>query len=428
MRNRTLLTLLVMLSVLVAEGGGAQTAARGRPASAVGLVRLPVELPDNPAAGARLFAEKRCVQCHALGASENRVGPDLGRIVFPGTVLDLAGAFWNHGAVMREKMHDLKVPIPVLDRGQLADLLAFLTAYRYYLAQVGEPGNPVRGRQLFEAKSCDLCHGTPADFKKAGPSLERYRGNFSAIYIAQSMWNHGDKMAEVMRSAGITWPQFQGNEMGDLLAYLQTGNRASGADRVYYEPGSPRRGADLFTSKRCRDCHAIGGIGGRVGPDLGTRGREFMGPIASIAGLMWNHSHRMTAEFRRRNIPRVNFSGQEMADIIAYLYFVNYATVYASPDRGSKVFTDKCSMCHTMGGGKRTGPDLAAVPNLDDPTAIITAMWNHAEGMDTKLRRLGTIWPQFAPGEVADLSAFLLVKRGWVPAPAARSDRAIAAK
>ena len=64
--------------------------------------------------------------------------------------------------VMREKMHDLKVPVPVLESRQMADLLAFLTAYRYYLAQVGEPGSPARGRQLFEAKSCDICHGTPS--------------------------------------------------------------------------------------------------------------------------------------------------------------------------------------------------------------------------------------------------------------------------
>lgn len=203
--------------------------------------------------------------------------------------------------------------------------------------------------------------------------------------------------------------------MGDLLAYLQTGTGGSRVERVYYEPGSPRRGAELFASKRCLDCHAIGGQGGRVGPDLSARGREFMEPIASIAGLMWNHSHRMSAEFRKQGIPRVQFSGQEMADIISYLYFVNYATVYAAPARGEALFSDKCARCHTIGEGKRVGPDLATVPKLDDPTAIITTMWNHAGGMENQLRKLGIVWPQFGPGEVGDLSAFLLVKRGWRP-------------
>ncbi len=416
--------LLVSVFLAAAIAVRAQPAAPGQSASAPVRVRLPMELPDNPAVGARLFAEKRCVLCHRLGTGENRVGPDLGRINFPGTILDLAGAFWNHSPVMREKMRDLRVPIPVLETQEMADLLAFLTAYRFYVGQIGEPASPARGHELFDAKNCENCHGTVADFQKAGPSLERYRGDFSAISIAQAMWNHGAEMADAMREDGVPWPKFTGTEMGDLLAYLQTGNSTTSRDRTYYEPGSPRRGADLFTRKRCRNCHAIGGVGGRVGPDLGARGREFMGPIASIAGLMWNHSHGMTAEFKRRGIPRVTFSGQEMADVIAYLYFVNYATVYGTPSRGKAFFANKCSTCHTVGGGKGTGSeDLATVPNLDDPTAIITTMWNHGAAKEDKIRRAGMIWPQFAPGELADLSAFLLVSRGWVPPPAPRSAK-----
>ncbi len=113
--------------------------------------------------------------------------------------------------------------------------------------------------------------------------------------------------------------------------------------------------ASSSQTKRCIACHAIAGVGGHGGPDLGTRGRELVGSISSIAGLMWNHSQGMTAEFARRGIPRVTFSGQEMADIIAYLYFVNYANVYGAPDRGERIFAEKCSACHTIGGGKRSG-------------------------------------------------------------------------
>lgn len=67
------------------------------------------------------------------------------------------------------------------------------------------------------------------------------------------------------------------------------------------------------------------------------------------------------------------------------------------------------------GGGRRPGPDLTTAPDLDDPTGIVAAMWSHAGGMEDKLRRQGTLRPQFAPGEVADLSAFRLVSRGKVP-------------
>src|SRR5205814_110529 len=161
------------------------------------------DLPDNPTAGARLFVDKGCVRCHALGGDETRVGPDLGRIHFRGTITDLAGALWNHSPVMREKMQDLKIQPPRLDS----------------------------------------------------------------------------------------------REMSDLVAYLQSANGGATAERVYFEPGSPRRGRELFAAKRCVDCHAIAGVGGTRGPDLGARGREFVGSISNIDGLMWNHSRGMSAEF-----------------------------------------------------------------------------------------------------------------------------------
>jgi len=374
-------------------------------------VRLSVELPHNPAAGAQLFEEKGCVRCHALGGEGRHVGPDLGRIHIIGTVLDVAGAFWNHAPVMREKMREMKIPAPVLSAGEMADLLAFLTAYRYYLTEVGEPGNAARGEAVFASKSCIGCHGGRNDWDRPGPSLDRYRGQLSAIQMAETMWNHGREMAPVMRARGVTWPKFEGREMGDLLAFLQAGNEGAGGERVYFEPGSPLRGRELFAGKRCVSCHAIAGEGGRIGPDLGSRRRDLVGSVASIAGLMWNHSPVMAAEAARSGIPPVTFSGQEMADVIAYLYFVNYATVTGTPDRGALIFAERCSICHTVDGGAGIGPDLGVSPGLEEPLAIVAAMWNHAHEMEQELRKQGRAWPRFAPGEAADLAAFLLASR-----------------
>lgn len=376
-----------------------------------GTVLLSVELPDAPTAGARLFAQKRCVRCHSLGGAQPRIGPDLGRILFSGTVLDLAGALWNHAPVMREKMQEFKIQPPTMTSSEMADIVALLTAYRYYLTELGEPGNPAAGRKVFMSKGCAGCHSEDTSaWDRPGPGLQSYRGRFSAIFLAQAMWNHGPEMAYVMRAQGVPWPKFAGREMGDLLAYLQSDSGGTNNDRVYFEPGSPRRGRELFSSKRCLACHSIAGVGGRGGPDLGIKGRELVGSVASIAGLMWNHSQSMTAEFKRRGITRVTFSGQEMADIIGYLYFVNYATVRAVPARGAQLFVAKCSTCHSLGGGKRVGPDLASI-NLQEPFAIMASMWNHAPKMERELRARGLGWPRFAPGEAADLVAFLLQGR-----------------
>lgn len=160
-------------------------------------------------------------------------------------------------------------------------------------------------------------------------------------------------------------------------------------------PGDPAAGRVVFTSKGCAGCH-------------GEEGNRWDKPGP---GLQWNHSQGMTAEFRRRRIPRVTFSGQEMADIIAYLYFANYATVRGTPARGKELFLAKCSTCHSIGGGKPVGPDLGAIPRLDDPIAIIAAMWNHAPTMERELRQRGLTWPRFEQGEPADLTAFLLTSR-----------------
>jgi cytochrome c2 len=380
-------------------------------------VRLSVELPDNPTAGARLFVQKACVRCHSLGGEEARVGPDLGRIHLTGTVLDIAGAFWNHSPVMREKMQDLKIPAPTMTSREMADLVAFLTAYRYYLTEVGEPASPAAGHAVFVSKGCVRCHGGGDSWDKPGPSLDRYRGRYSPIFLAQAMWNHGPEMAKLMQGRSIPWPRFAGREMGDLLGYLQAGNAGSRSEPVYFEPGNPRRGRDLFAAKRCDACHSVGGIGGRGGPDLGTRRRELIGSVSAIAGVMWNHGKGMVAEFARRGISHTKFSGEEMADIIAYLYFVNYADVRGTPARGARLFDERCSMCHTVSGGRRVGPDLAGVPQLDDPIAIIAAMWNHAPRMEEESRKLGVLWPRFRPGDTADLAAFLIEKRSERPRP-----------
>jgi hypothetical protein len=115
---------------------------------------------------------------------------------------------------------------------------------------------------------------------------------------------------------------------------------------------------------------------------------------------MWNHSETMIAEAAKRAVPRVTFSGQEMTDTISYLYFINYTNVAGVPSRGEKVFHDRCAACH------------ADVSAANEPFALIAAMWNHAPTMERELKKRGLTWPRLAPGEPADLAAFLISKHG----------------
>ena len=341
------------------------TAGQAAPTAPAAPVQLTVELPDNPMAGAQLFVSKHCVRCHALGSNHTPIGPDLGRIRFQGTVLDLAGAFWNHAPMMREKMKELKIQRPAFNTQEMADLLAFLTAYRHYVTRPGEVGNAEAGEAVFAAKRCGSCHKN--DW--------RTRERSSAILLAQEMWNHG---------AGTGPTRFSLRETSDLLAYLQS--RAATADVAYVEPGNPRRGGEVYTAKRCGSCHS-------TNPTVS-------GSIMSVTAEMANHPQ-----------PRARFSNQEMADVIAYLYFVNYANVRGTPARGGEVFVAKCSTCHSIGGGRQVGPDLGTMPGLDEAIGIVRAMWNHAPEMEQEHLKRGLAWPRFELNEAADLAAFLLSRR-----------------
>lgn len=403
---RGVVRVVAVVAAAALVGAGAVRAGAG--SGEAGWVRLSVELPDDPSEGARLFAKKRCVRCHTLGGRESRLGPDLGRTREPGSILDLAGDFWNHAPVMRAKMDELGVPPPSLTAAEMANLAAFLTAFRYYRIALGEPGDPAAGRRIFVAKGCAGCHDDDAVRGRRGPSLQRYRGRQAGLYLAQAMWNHAPEMGAAMRARGVAWPTFAGREMADLVAYLQSEHSgAPGADPSL-PPGNPRRGREVFSAKQCGRCHALGGPPGGA-PDLASQGLLASAP--TIAGIMWNHSQAMAAEFARRRVARIQFVGTEMSDLVAYLYFVNYANVRGRPARGAQQFAEKCAACHGAAGAG-VGPDLRAlVPQLGGPIAVVAAMWNHAPKMERALRDRGLAWPRFAPGDAADLTAFLLAPR-----------------
>ncbi len=61
--------------------------------------------------------------------------------------------------------------------------------------------------------------------------------------------------------------------------------------------GSPREGAVLFQKKGCVHCHAVKGLGGTLGPDLGSAGAS-RSPHDQLVVAMWNHAPRMWARMQ----------------------------------------------------------------------------------------------------------------------------------
>lgn len=168
--------------------------------------------------GQQIFVEKGCGSCHAIRGAGPSVGPDLGRI--PGkhlTMTQMAGTMWNHAPAMKQMAGEKGIIWKPFRGSEMRDLIAFL----YATSLLDEPGDPRRGERLFVEKGCATCHSVKGKGGKIGPDLTQWRRYGSPILWAELMWAHALQMEEKVREFGLRWPRFEGNEMVDLIAYIQ---------------------------------------------------------------------------------------------------------------------------------------------------------------------------------------------------------------
>lgn len=366
---------------------------------------------QDPVAGSRVFGEKGCSRCHAVQGVGGRVGPDLGRIPRPRSFFDLAAAMWNHLPRMAERMRELRIARPALDARETGDLIAFLFTLNYF----EPPAGAQVGRRLFAEKRCVVCHQVGGSGGVIGPSLDAVAQAGSPIAVAAAMWNHGPAMAEMMRARRIERPTFRDSELGALIAFLRAASPVAAEGPLYVLPGRADAGERLFADKRCRDCHGAGGRGGGVGPDLAERGAQL--GLVQFASAMWNKAPAMREAMRARGIPVPQLTPEEMADLVAYLYAVQYFALPGDAPRGATLLGERgCLDCHTVRApGGRVPIDLAQAEGLDSPAAVVAALWNHSFVDRPKARARG--WAELRPAEIADLVAYL---RSLGPAPRAR--------
>ena len=356
---------------------------------------------QDPLAGSRVFGAKGCVQCHSVNGVGGKVAPDLARVSRPRSFQDLATAMWNHLPGMTERMKQLGITRPRLDAKEAGDLVGFLYTLNYFDA----PGNADAGKQRFSEKRCIVCHTVRGTGGVVGPNLDHLQQFRSPIFVASAMWNHGPAMAEVMKARGIERPTFTGQELRDLVAFLAPATAGPQEGPLYVLAGRAESGRLLFAEKRCIDCHAVGGVGGRVGPDLVERGIR-QSPI-EFAATIWNKAPAMAAAMRPRGITIPQLRPEEMADLVAYLYSVRYFAG-GNVQQGYAVATQKgCFNCHAVRGERgKPASDLAKTKGLDSPAGVLAALWNHAVVTPTIAGKKAD-WPILKPEEMADLVAML---------------------
>jgi mono/diheme cytochrome c family protein len=239
----------------------------------------PSWLPEDPLKGHRVFEDKSCSKCHSILGDQPGIGPDLGKDLVFGSFFDLAATMWNHSPRMSNVMRQNYIQRPEFLSEEFKELATFL----YYLRYLGEPGNLTRGKRLLSEKGCLSCHALAGQGGDRAPDLEQMTVYASPLFLVQAMWNHGPEMETEMRSLELTRPRFEGREILDLGAYIRSLTREGRKESVYMTPGNPRQGE------------------------------------------LWNHGPEMWLRMSELGLPEPTFNGAEMADVIAYIFYVKFA-------------------------------------------------------------------------------------------------------
>lgn len=354
-----------------------------------------LELPNDPLDGRILFEARGCIDCHSVGGYGGTSGPDLSRDLYFGSFLGLVASIWNHIPDMNRQYRLRRIRRPTFSEKEILDLASFI----FYLRYLGEPGSVARGRTLLTEKRCVTCHG----INTAGPDLPVLAADGSPLRMVQAMWNHGPAMQDRLDELGIPYPVLEGRDVSDISSYL--GMVAARDVNTNTATGNPVRGRVLLAEKHCDRCHSATGNGQRVGPALDEM--DLRKSVVEIAALMWNHGPDMRVFMAEEGIEWPHFDGREMADVIAYLYFIGFQDQDGDPVAGRTMFEDKgCATCHQPGDDS-LGPDLGSVRSIDRPARLAQLLWNHADEMEDLMLARNARWPTLEERDLQNLLAYL---------------------
>jgi len=126
---------------------------------------------------------------------------------------------------------------------------------------------------------------------------------------------------------------------------------------------NPERGKKLFVSKGCVACHAINSVGGHDAPAMDAHQmHRLMNPF-DFAAKMWNHAPAMIAAQEGAMGEQIHFTGDELADMIAFIHDDDAQHVFSENDMTAAAR----KMMHHDHGGKSAethhAPDIGHHPH-----------------------------------------------------------------
>ncbi len=169
----------------------------------------------------------------------------------------------------------------------------------------------------------------------------------------------------------------------------------------------------VWQKYNCNDCHTILGIGGYYAPDvtkvMSYRDNEWVTRFLKDPEKVWPNPRKM---------PNLHLKDQEIADLVAFLNWVNgidtnnwppkpiVATAVTSISTGEAVYKAQgCSACHMIAGvGGKVGPDLSMVGKKRDKE------WIEAQLKNPKAHDPKSIMPSYSKlseKDIDDLAHYL---------------------
>ena len=162
----------------------------------------------------------------------------------------------------------------------------------------------------------------------------------------------------------------------------------------------------VWQKYNCNDCHTILGIGGYYAPDvtkvMSDRDKEWITSFLRDPERVWPNPRKM---------PNLHLQEQEIADLVAFLDWVNgidtnnwppkpmVATAVTSLSTGEAVYKAQgCSACHIIAGvGGKVGPDLSTIGKVRDKE------WIAVQLKSPKSHNPESIMPSFSKLSQKDL-------------------------
>ena len=261
--------------------------------------------------GKTVFSAKRCSTCHALTPAEGqqRPGPPVSQWPALADRIRWTEHMWNHAGPMQAEMQKRGIPWPTFTLQEMVDLLVYLrnlpTKPDALPTLVFE--DPEAGEKLFRERGCIRCHTTGAAEPGKIDLIGAARDSRTFTELGVRMWNHLPQMRRRAAETQVDFPSFSSNEMSQLIAFLF-------AKRYFEEKGQPGRGGRIFASRKCGSCHDQPGS---PAPSLKSKAGQFSAP--QMASAVWQHGPKMLQEMEKRKTRWPNFTGPEMADLIAFL-------------------------------------------------------------------------------------------------------------